>query len=180
MTNRTNTKVSFTTVEIREYARCLGNNPTMYHDGPSLSIDWTYECKRTISLDEYEHNKARKAQTQLLLHQLACSDKQSFQSLPGCMRWKIIQEHTNCTDDEILANMKESYKTDQQRQLCFENQDLEVFHVMLESGQRKLRRFFGQRRRVQRCQGGKDRKHKQRTQCQVTLRRKHKISPIVQ
>ena len=142
MTQRTSTKVSFANVEIREYARCLGNNPTLHHDGPSLSIDWKYKCKRTVSLDQYEQMKDKRSQTRALLHQKPLSfSSKKLQRLSGPIRWRIIQEHTKCTKEEIDANIEASYQTDRERQLCFENQDFEAIHIVLESTERKLRRF---------------------------------------
>ena len=156
----TTTKVSFSNVEIREYDRCLGNNPTSYHDGPSLSIDWNYKCRPAITLDEYEQIKDKKYHTQVMLHQksLTCSSK-NIQSLSGPIRYRIIRDHTQCTDDEIQSNIQESHQADRQRQLCLENQDFEVFHIVMESAQRKLGRF-GQRV-MMRVQKGRTRKQRQ-------------------
>ena len=146
--HQTTTKVSFGNVAIREYARCLGNNPTLSHDGPSLSIDWKYKCKRTVSLDEYEQMKEKRNHTQVMLHQKPLSfSARNFESLSGPIRWRIIREHTKCTNEEIQSNIEESYQADRQRQLCYENQGFEAFHIMLESAQRKLCRFHNKPRK---------------------------------
>lgn len=101
-----------------------------------------------MSLDKYEEMKDRRYQTQVLLHQKPVKvSSMNCESLSGSIRWRIAREHTECTDDEIRSNIEDSYQTDRQRQLCFENQDLEAVHIVLESAQRKLRRF-GQRAMV--------------------------------
>lgn len=53
-----NTRVSFSTVEIRQYNRILGDNPSC-SSGPSLSIDWTYDESKTVVVDvnEFEYSR---------------------------------------------------------------------------------------------------------------------------
>ena len=47
--------VSFSTIEIRNYERVLGDNPSCSH-GPAVSIGWQYEPDPiTVQLDEYEY-----------------------------------------------------------------------------------------------------------------------------
>ena len=48
--------VRFDTVEIREYAYVLGDNPSV-SAGPPLSIDWEPQDEFTIGFDEYEAGK---------------------------------------------------------------------------------------------------------------------------
>ena len=47
-----NKTLSFGTVEVREYARCLGDHPSASSDGPSLSLDWIYISRGTMSFFE--------------------------------------------------------------------------------------------------------------------------------
>ena len=128
---KSQSKVSFGNVEIREYARCLGNNPTTIHDGPSLSIDWHYSPSRVVDLDRYEHFKSTTKH----------ANSDPLDVVPGYQRVRIIREHTDCTDEEIELNVHECYLTDRQRYLCLESQELEVFHIAIENFQRKCRRF---------------------------------------
>lgn len=59
--SRTNTLVSFGTVEIRRYQRILGDNPSC-SSGPALSLDWDYEDDLTSSksVDDYEYYRGRR------------------------------------------------------------------------------------------------------------------------
>jgi len=54
--SRRNSKVKFSTIEVRQYERILGDNPGVSH-GPPLSIGWEYYEERTICVpvDEYEY-----------------------------------------------------------------------------------------------------------------------------
>lgn len=49
-------KVSFSTLEIREYPICIGDNPACTFGVP-ISIDWAYETTNIFSVDEYEEQR---------------------------------------------------------------------------------------------------------------------------
>ena len=53
-------KITFTTIEIRRYERILGDNPSCSH-GPALSIGWEYDRGLTSiqKIDDYEYCKNR-------------------------------------------------------------------------------------------------------------------------
>jgi len=53
--SRSRPPVSFSTIEIRQYERILGDNPSS-QSGPSLSIGWNYDKNKTIvkNIDDYE------------------------------------------------------------------------------------------------------------------------------
>jgi len=55
---RQNLRTSFSTLEIREYAITLGDNPGGCH-GPPLTIEWDHDMDRTkiVELDDYESNR---------------------------------------------------------------------------------------------------------------------------
>jgi hypothetical protein len=48
--------VSFSTVDIREYERTLGNHPDV-HRGPPVTFDWNYEQAGSVPLVDYEELK---------------------------------------------------------------------------------------------------------------------------
>ena len=53
------TTVSFSTLEIREYAVVLGSNPSTTH-GPPLEIDWNAQSCEVFDLDYYESLRGRR------------------------------------------------------------------------------------------------------------------------
>eukprot|EP00521_Asterionellopsis_glacialis_P013381 CAMPEP_0195306748 /NCGR_PEP_ID=MMETSP0707-20130614/37355_1 /TAXON_ID=33640 /ORGANISM="Asterionellopsis glacialis, Strain CCMP134" /LENGTH=578 /DNA_ID=CAMNT_0040370975 /DNA_START=457 /DNA_END=2193 /DNA_ORIENTATION=+ len=52
----TTTMVTFTKIEIREYERVVGDNPSV-SSGVPLSIGWKYSPLKSIHVDEYEQNR---------------------------------------------------------------------------------------------------------------------------
>jgi hypothetical protein len=58
--NRSN--VSFQTVMVREYPRCIGDNPSV-SSGPPLSIEWEPQKFEEISIDDFEESRASKNST---------------------------------------------------------------------------------------------------------------------
>ena len=48
--------VQFSTVHIRQYSLCLGDNPSV-SEGPPISLDWNYGDERSYKLEEYEQQK---------------------------------------------------------------------------------------------------------------------------
>mmetsp|Transcript_18544 Transcript_18544/g.25713 ORF Transcript_18544/g.25713 Transcript_18544/m.25713 type:complete len:230 (+) Transcript_18544:54-743(+) len=48
--------VSFDQIQVREYERALGDNPSV-RQGVPISIGWNYTKQRTTSVDEYETNR---------------------------------------------------------------------------------------------------------------------------
>ena len=132
-------RVSFGNVEVREYARCLGDHPTMHQDGPSLSIDWDYMTTNLIDLEKYEQTKPSKSAFRKVPH------------VSGRRRRQILQEHTDCTEEELSRNVEECCEVEFQRQICIEDQEYEWIQVLLESAGRKSRRL-GRRMRKLRSQ----------------------------
>jgi len=53
--SRQNYKVHFGTVGIRQYERCLGDNPACSVGAP-VSIGWKYRCLTPVSVDQYEES----------------------------------------------------------------------------------------------------------------------------
>ena len=51
--NNNNTMVRFSTVHVREYNVCLGDNPSVAQGAP-ISLDWHYTKEVSYELDEYE------------------------------------------------------------------------------------------------------------------------------
>jgi hypothetical protein len=119
--------VSFDYVEIREYARCLGNNPATTN-GPSLSLDWCYEKMEMINLEDYEKKRPSRRRTDEM-------------QMPGVLRATLLQQHTKCSKNDISESMKAIQSARHQRQMCVAMQEFEHWHVGLESLKRKFRRW---------------------------------------
>ena len=58
-----NKSVHFGEVRIREYSRCLGDNPACSH-GPALSLGWRYRQEYITTVDEFEESKFPRRQDQ--------------------------------------------------------------------------------------------------------------------
>ena len=81
--------VSFSTVEFREHAYVLGDNPST-RSGPSMEIDWTMQSSSVLDLDEYEefrYTTPRRSKQQLLI--------------PESIRTNILLDSGCCTMREI-------------------------------------------------------------------------------
>ena len=119
--------VNFGDVEIREYARCLGDNPATTH-GPPLAIDWRYSIVGTYELEDYEASRPpRRATNQMLV--------------PGFVREQILLEQTDATKRQINEKINALKVARHQRQMCVAMQKFEDHHLIFESIGRKFRRF---------------------------------------
>jgi hypothetical protein len=118
--------VSFDRVEIREYARCLGNNPATTQ-GPPLSIDWAYNEVGTFRLEEYEENHPPRRIAKRML-------------VPSYMREEILLDQTNTTKRQINDTIKAIRVDRNRRQVCVAMQEFEGWHIRMETIRRRLRR----------------------------------------
>lgn len=118
--------VSFGSIAIREYPRCLGDHPDT-RNGPPLTIDWLYEDTGMISVEDYETSRPeRRLKEQMLL--------------PGYLRQSMLLE-TGTTMKEICTIRTQIKTAQHQRNLSRAMQEYEHFYVVVESLKRKLRRF---------------------------------------
>ena len=122
-----NPVVSFGFIEVREYLRCLGNNPAVTH-GPPLSIDWEYCELGRFPLDEYESTRPPHRCTNEML-------------IPGEVRESILLEQTDATRRDIKAMRLEIEAARHQRKVSIATQEFEEFNIMMQSIRRKLKRL---------------------------------------
>lgn len=147
-------RVSFKNIEIREYPRCLGENPSV-SAGPPISIGWRHNQSYVLDLDQYENYKdgtdfeggdscqqsSRRRRTSA-----------EFQ-LPRNLREEILREEcahddqyaqeadVACTEEEIQGRVREIQKARRQRQASYAMQEFETFEIFLESCWRKLHKL---------------------------------------
>jgi hypothetical protein len=59
--------VSFHQIEIREYERSLGDNPSV-HGGPPISLGWNYNPTHTVvELEDYERFHSRRTRSEIIM-----------------------------------------------------------------------------------------------------------------
>ena len=121
------TRVSFNQIEIREYARCMGDNPATT-DGPPLSIDWDYNVAGTYAVDEYEDIRT----TQRMCHTA---------SISRAIREDILLTHTDVTKNEMKKTVEEIRVARFRRSMSVASRELDGWHRVRECVARRLRRL---------------------------------------
>ena len=127
---RTASQVSFKTVEVREYDRTMGDNPSCM-SGPPISLDWSYSKESEICIDEHEKVKnMRRRKNKNLIR------------LGKATRVNMLQNHLGYSEDEIKAATKE--KKDIQRARSVTNLTSSFWRVedVAQSATRKLKRVL--------------------------------------
>ena len=122
------TKVSFNQIEIREYSRCMGDNPATTN-GPSLSIDWDYNVAGTYAVDEYEDLRVPRRR----LSQTCC--------IPRAIREDILLTHTDVTTNEMKKAVEEIRVAQFRRNMSLASRELDGWNQFRESIGRRLRRW---------------------------------------
>jgi hypothetical protein len=92
--------VSFNTVEIREYVRTLGDNPSV-RSGPALSLGWVVVDSCILPLSLYEHQRPPKVGSIDLI-------------VPRIIREEMLREE-GITRSEMAAAIRESFRIKQKR-----------------------------------------------------------------
>lgn len=105
--NKMHRSVSFHSVDIREYDRTIGDNPSC-RSGPPLSLDWSYSKKyeKPKSLDEYE--KEREPERVHHLHKLHVNKYR---------RKNLLSFNWGHSEDEMKDARKETRKLQRQRSM---------------------------------------------------------------
>uniref|UniRef100_A0A6U2PXV6 Uncharacterized protein n=1 Tax=Leptocylindrus danicus TaxID=163516 RepID=A0A6U2PXV6_9STRA len=103
-----NKKVSFSSIEIREFNVVLGDNPCAY--GPSLSLGWNCHRNFTMEVDNYEESKpVRRSQKQM--------------QLPRYVRERILMDF-GFSRREMNEAIEESTVIKKQRQQTVDRHDM--------------------------------------------------------
>ncbi len=125
--NPSKRRVNFDQIHIREYSRCLGDNPATTH-GPPLSIDWQYNIAGSYDLEEYEQSRPERRVSQQML-------------IPGSVREDILLKTTDVTKKQMNCVMNEIKAARHRRQLCVAMQEFEDWNLLGEAIVRRLRRL---------------------------------------
>ncbi|CAJ1970025.1 unnamed protein product [Cylindrotheca closterium] len=123
-------RVSFHSIDIREYSRCLQVHPgTM--KGPPIGIDWKYQEVGTFDLEEFETRRIKASHMQQQRWQLL---------MPANVREALLIE-SGTTEEEMKAVVEEVRKSQQERQESYESQDLEAWFLLKETCKRRFKRW---------------------------------------
>lgn len=100
-----NSRVRFSTIEVRTFPIILGDNPACDQFGPPLSIDWEPETINKVQLDRYEEVRGQYGPKKRM-HQL---------KMGGFFRQRILSRSNACTKQEMYERMEEMNKIRQSR-----------------------------------------------------------------
>lgn len=102
--NQAHRRTSFTTISVREYEQCLGDCSST-QEGAPVSLSWSYEERKSISLDEYEESrKPRRRRSELVLGVM--ERRQKLLSAGSSFLEVIHAEHAVALKNGLLFSMK--------------------------------------------------------------------------
>lgn len=103
----TTTRIHFANVEIREYARTIGDNPSC-SSGPPVSISWEYAEAICLPLDAYEGSRPpRRSNLEMIL--------------PREFRQRMLKRDWEVTQTQIAAAVRANIKIKNQRRTTVNN-----------------------------------------------------------
>jgi hypothetical protein len=103
-TTRPQNNVKFDSIQVRNYSVTLGDNPSCAY-GPPLTLDWEYDERDPISVDQYEGAKKNPPRK---VHQMHLLSRK---------RQQILKEAAGITDDEMEMVMDEMRKIQKDRNM---------------------------------------------------------------
>jgi hypothetical protein len=118
--------VSFHQVEIREYERIVGDNPSV-SSGPAVSLAWDHHDKMSLQLNDYESIRPPRR----------CAGE--FQ-MPTAVRRSLLMQ-SGATHEELYRSEREIKKVQRRRQATQAMQECEGAQILLQSIGRKWNRF---------------------------------------
>lgn len=154
--SRRHLSLQFDKINIREYSRTVGDNPSC-SSGPPVSISWEYNILGDIGVDEYESTRPpRRVQNEMIL--------------PRGMREDMLRFEWNASRKEITESVRRNVRVKNQRRTTVNNLGKAMkFEEAMESASRKLKRFVKRQKKVSRqVQDLED-------QLEVTNRRRSKL-----
>jgi len=121
--------LGFASVEIREYSRTVGDNPSC-SSGPPVSISWEYNVVGEISLDDYEDTRPpRRSHFEMVL--------------PRKVRQDMLKREWDISQKEIAEAVRRNVKVKNQRKATVNNLDKATkMEEIMESAGRKFGRML--------------------------------------
>lgn len=121
--------LQFDKIEIREYARTIGDNPSC-SSGPPVSISWEYTPVGKISLDEYEETRPpRRSHFEMVL--------------PRKVRHDMLRREWDVPNKYVAEAVRRNVKVKNQRKATVNNLGKATkMEEALESVSRKLKRII--------------------------------------
>lgn len=94
-------RVSFDHVDLREYRRIAGDNPSV-SDGCPLAIGWDYNCRGKVDVDSYEADRAGRADR-------VEAAQYGTRGLPSIVREAILRAIAGVSRTEIAQAKRQAY-----------------------------------------------------------------------
>lgn len=133
-------KVSFHQVQIREYERVVGINPSVTA-GPAVSLAWDHHACDALHVEEYESRRPPRRVPG------------EFQ-IPSSVRTQML-ERSGASSQDLQKAQQEITKIKRQRQATAAMQELEGAQIFLESIGRKWKRATSRKKQQQQQQDKK-------------------------
>lgn len=121
--------ISFAQVNIREYERVLGDNPSVT-SGPPLSIGWRHAPDLiSMDLDDYEEGRgAHRSSSEYLV--------------PRAVREQVLREHAGVSRRELVGAVRAIQKEKAQRRKTVVNLNIQPLEERLEGAKRKIKKML--------------------------------------
>ena len=130
--NKVASAVSFQSVNIREYDRIIGDNPSCKYGIP-ISLDWSHSGERSHTLNDYEKFKGMQR-------------SKSMMRMNARTRESIVKMKLGYSDEEIAVVLKENKKIQRSRSMTDLVSPLWRVEAVCESAARKLKRRLGNKK----------------------------------
>ncbi|KAL7536407.1 hypothetical protein ACHAXR_007143 [Thalassiosira sp. AJA248-18] len=124
-----NRSVSFANINIREYERVLGDNPSVT-SGPPLSIGWRYAPEPiSMRIDDYEDGKGEPRSSSEYL-------------VPKTVRENMLRDHADVSRREMVAAVRAIQKEKAQRRKTVVNLSMHKTEEKVEGAKHKLKKIL--------------------------------------
>lgn len=126
--------VSFANVNIREYERILGDNPSCT-SGPPLSIGWRFAPSPvSVSVDDFENGKGDTPRSS------------SEYLVPKAVRERMLKEHADVSRRDIASTVRSIQKQKSQRRKTVVNLGMQGTEEKVEMVRRSVKKAIGKRK----------------------------------
>eukprot|EP00566_Odontella_aurita_P019712 CAMPEP_0113557134 /NCGR_PEP_ID=MMETSP0015_2-20120614/17625_1 /TAXON_ID=2838 /ORGANISM="Odontella" /LENGTH=294 /DNA_ID=CAMNT_0000458531 /DNA_START=337 /DNA_END=1221 /DNA_ORIENTATION=+ /assembly_acc=CAM_ASM_000160 len=127
-------RLKFADLQIREYSRAVGDNPSV-SAGPPLSMGWEYNEAQTIPLDDYESCRGPRRTSPEM-------------AVPRSIRESLLKNEWGVPRSDIAHAVREVVRTKNRRRTTVQNMDkFARAEELAESARRKCKRFVLRKKR---------------------------------